>query len=408
MSLRVNVEVLVDDTSEWFAFIGGWKMAKLGLEPPVLLEIDGDTKQRFVTTDEFAAFAQKALQQWMHSRNHARRNSQSLLVEEAIRHQDRYFSELEVASEQVVRAPSGADARNLIEQALRPFSDGTAILVEYAPNSVRDISVNNAVAGLAAMARTIRQNSVETEAGERAVNATFNGFREQIEGIREQLETVNKRSNALTDKAVEIEEDFDQRITGWQQSVEASVATSESRINWANKHRVHERNSYWIFGAWMICGIASAIGFYKFAIPQLADVVRDTSSISLALLELLSRNPVEASNAVSVAAAQQNPWIRLIVVLVSIGVPGALVFWLLRQLLRAFLSERHLGLDAAERLTMLDTWIHMSGAEQLSRDTQLVVAQALFRPSSPISSDDAAPNAMLESFLRKHEARENS
>lgn len=82
---------------------------------------------------------------------------------------------------------------------------------------------------------------------------------------------------------------------------------------------------------------------------------------------------------------------------------SALVFiWIIRIIVRVLLSHIHLERDAAERVTMLLTYIAMSREGHMpSEERRTLILQTLFRPSSSgIIKDDAIPASVLEVFTR--------
>jgi len=80
-----------------------------------------------------------------------------------------------------------------------------------------------------------------------------------------------------------------------------------------------------------------------------------------------------------------------------------LAFWVLRLLVRIFLSNMHLENDAAERVTMAKTYLALIRDGKLSGDSENLktILAALFRPTGDgIVKDEGAPANMLE-FLTK-------
>ena len=81
---------------------------------------------------------------------------------------------------------------------------------------------------------------------------------------------------------------------------------------------------------------------------------------------------------------------------------GTLSFWVLRLLVRVFLSHLHLENDAAERVTMARTYLALMRREKLPKDDDLkTVLTALFRPSGDgIVKDEGIPPSLLEFLTR--------
>ncbi len=87
---------------------------------------------------------------------------------------------------------------------------------------------------------------------------------------------------------------------------------------------------------------------------------------------------------------------------VILGLVGGMGFWAVRLIVRIYLSHRHLANDAAERVTMVQTYLalHEDGKVPSDDDRKLVLA-ALFRSASDgFVKDDAVINPLLEAFTR--------
>lgn len=81
---------------------------------------------------------------------------------------------------------------------------------------------------------------------------------------------------------------------------------------------------------------------------------------------------------------------------------GIFAIWLVRLLVRLFLSHVHLTADADERVVMARTYLSLLEGSQVtaSEDRQLIL-QALFRPATDgIVRDDGAPPSFLEALTR--------
>ena len=78
------------------------------------------------------------------------------------------------------------------------------------------------------------------------------------------------------------------------------------------------------------------------------------------------------------------------------------VIWLLRILLRLFFSHIHLASDAAERRTMILTFLALSReGSEVALDDRKLILQHLFRSASDgLVKDEAAPGSLLEYFSR--------
>ena len=119
--------------------------------------------------------------------------------------------------------------------------------------------------------------------------------------------------------------------------------------------------------------------------------------VGLVLVSLLGISTYEV---LSPLGANENPknWqigVLLIALFFSI--------WLMRIIVRLFLSHLHLAGDASERRTMIQTYLAMSrdGSNFGPEDKKLIL-QHLFRSASDgLVKDDAAPPTPLEMLTRK-------
>jgi uncharacterized protein YgfB (UPF0149 family) len=78
------------------------------------------------------------------------------------------------------------------------------------------------------------------------------------------------------------------------------------------------------------------------------------------------------------------------------------VIWIVRLLVRMFLSHQHLAADAAERVTMVQTYLSLSREGQgVAPADRSVILQQIFKSASDgLVKDDGAPPTALEWFSR--------
>jgi hypothetical protein len=76
--------------------------------------------------------------------------------------------------------------------------------------------------------------------------------------------------------------------------------------------------------------------------------------------------------------------------------------WAGRILVRLYMSEHHLALDAEERATMIETYLALQLKQQVDQKDLLVVLTGMFRPTADgIVKDDAAPELGAAGLLSK-------
>lgn len=80
---------------------------------------------------------------------------------------------------------------------------------------------------------------------------------------------------------------------------------------------------------------------------------------------------------------------------------STIYLWAVRILVRLFLSEVHLGMDARERFTMVQCYLALKKDGVTNDDSLKVVLEALFRPTQDgIVKDDASTDPMMAALLR--------
>lgn len=88
--------------------------------------------------------------------------------------------------------------------------------------------------------------------------------------------------------------------------------------------------------------------------------------------------------------------------LAVVGFVAAIGVWMLRLVVRMFLSDQHLATDAAERVTMVKTYLALIESDKLPKDEdRKLILQALFRPGSDgIVKDEGLPNPVLDAITK--------
>lgn len=115
--------------------------------------------------------------------------------------------------------------------------------------------------------------------------------------------------------------------------------------------------------------------------------------IASVLLSLLIFLPI-AYVAWEILASEQVVWGKVGVVAFT----TSLAIWLIRVLVRMYLSHNHMQMNSQERVVMTQAYLALisEGGASSSEERNLVL-QAIFRPvSTGIITDDAAPNNIIE------------
>lgn len=81
---------------------------------------------------------------------------------------------------------------------------------------------------------------------------------------------------------------------------------------------------------------------------------------------------------------------------------AVVLFWIGRVFVRMYLSELHLGMDAYERSTMVETYLALTNEGEISEKERALVLAPLFRPTADgLVRDDASADANLTALLGK-------
>jgi len=132
-----------------------------------------------------------------------------------------------------------------------------------------------------------------------------------------------------------------------------------------------------------------------FAVISVLSVILMMILIYFAGKELVKNNSIFTSSD-SGSNALEHWELIVFAIFVSLGI------WLIRILVRIFLSNLHLTNDAHERVTMITTYLAMlrSGHALKDEDKQLIL-QVIFRPSiSGLIKDEAAPPTIIDIFAK--------
>jgi len=360
-------------------------MAEFGLEPPITLKA-GESEILFPSTVRFIEWAQQQNQQWR--RLHQARDHLSFEARHAYEAQFDALGGLQKAARELSRAKDANAARLLIEDAIRPYREERAISSEMLRSgSVLQQALQRPeeLGQLFHLANDLMPGLVRD-----AQNGNANEkLREKITELQEAAIELQDQIARQQSELNSLSQNLENKLVGWQQTVEASVSTKKFGLAWEEKLSGHGKTWKFAFVAWVILSTISIVLFIYYGAPTLLHVINRTSV-------MLNSASMDGTIGIAVTAT----WADLFVRLVVLSVPGLIVLWLLRTLMRTFYAERALEQDARERLAMRDALLSLTAAEKLSDDAQRIVMGALFRPAALPVVDDGAPHMWLESALK--------
>lgn len=187
-------------------------------------------------------------------------------------------------------------------------------------------------------------------------------------------------------EAVQVE--WKTKIEGY----EAKAALKAPKDYWtsrASKHEGQARIARLSWSRWMIICAALLALLALLMFTPIGDAL-------LAYFEMLLGVPLLTKGTQSGDILELGGVLKRIVIL---GSASAFAVWWLRQKLRDLRSHEHLAEDAAERVTMVETYAAMRGAGLESGDLSLVLA-ALYRPASTGLIEDSGPVMPLEILMK--------
>lgn len=91
----------------------------------------------------------------------------------------------------------------------------------------------------------------------------------------------------------------------------------------------------------------------------------------------------------------------------AMGLTGTTVaFWVARLLVRLWLSQMHLGMDARERVTMIESYLALTAEGAVDDKHREIVLNSIFRPTQDgIVKDDASADPTLAGLVARLAAR---
>ncbi len=211
---------------------------------------------------------------------------------------------------------------------------------------------------------------------------------------RAQAETFTK-AEAYNRKFVRVMQAlFQHRLSRYQAKKDNEItAAVESFQKTEQLYREHMKLKapvdYWTTKAGKHRGNAATYG-----IAIMIFAVAASAALGFGLYEL-------GQHMVNLASANRPP--AVLFVFASMGAVGAtIIFWVARVLVRLFLSEHHLAIDAEERATMALTYLALTADEKADEKERALVLASLFRPTADgIVKDDAAPDLAPGAILSK-------
>lgn len=252
---------------------------------------------------------------------------------------------------------------------------------------------------------------LERKSGE--IHADFDGAKNLLR------DSIEAEKNLLVRDLKNLREEQAKELEFAKKAYETGKALEEPVTYWNTKRKKH---AWWALGLgvvtvivmWFVASylnseVNAAIDAVKQSAaktPEVQTVVAKTST-SLPTVKVVASSAMSASQPVaqvSTDGSKQETWHLDVAALL---LKATLCFWVLRVMVRIFLSHVHLENDAAERVTMANTYLSLlrSGKMQDKDDLKTVLA-ALFRPTGDgIVKDEGMPLSITEIVTRQGAAK---
>jgi Family of unknown function (DUF6161) len=148
-------------------------------------------------------------------------------------------------------------------------------------------------------------------------------------------------------------------------------------VGYWDKKRSSDSLNAWIIGTIFVAAlIAIAVAAAKIAVPEIDRMIADAATASS------GTQPGKDSSV----------YLTHLKIIVAVGIPAFLAFWILRIMSRLFHLNLSGAVDAAERITMVQTYLALYGEKKLEESDRILILQALFRQTSQTPDDSPPPN----------------
>ncbi|MBF8640121.1 DUF6161 domain-containing protein [Pseudomonas luteola] len=200
------------------------------------------------------------------------------------------------------------------------------------------------------------------------LSSNFEGF------IQESIDNVSTEHASRSEKWAEIVTKADEDIVKIKESYDLYSALTAPATYWERKRRQHRILSI-VFGIVSLIVIMGG-GAYLYTLVSGGEFI------------------VSKSTANAVTATQTPDYHNIAATFIL----GTIFFWVARMLVRLFMSNLHLENDAAERITMLKTYLALFRRNRIPEGDDLkTILAALFRASGDgIVKDEAMPLTIME------------
>ena len=199
--------------------------------------------------------------------------------------------------------------------------------------------------------------------------------------------TQNDRDQEWQEKLATVQQELDLL----KKTYDEHMALAAPVEYWEKKRKGHRTLAAISFGAMLICMVVVGL-FLHVELSALS-----SNALVAGVAESKEAATATASGTLTTALQSANAWkFGALLLMATLG------FWLIRLIVRIFLSSLHLENDAAERVTMAKTYLALLRHDGLPKDGSIgAVLAALFRPTGDgIVKDEGLPPTAMEWMTR--------
>lgn len=293
-----------------------------------------------------------------------------------------------VAALFVLSSPTQAITIRDIDAAMaRGFGLGASIrfrLFDINPSSALNQAVDAALSSVKAQSDTAHTETLKRISKVDSVEAKARGVVDRGE------EEVAKTVASLQERVGEEIQGAAKAVADFKSAYQAEIALKEPVSFWQDKANRHRTVSRYFGLASIGVGGAFAVAAW-FQLPSLLAPKVQAAAKAATSAGDAAKTAAGATVEAVLNGAPSYFGIALAVLF------STLALWLLRILVRGYLSEMHLKTDAEERVAMVKTYLALMESGKAPTDTLSPVLTALFRPASDgIVKDDSMPFGLAE------------
>jgi len=219
------------------------------------------------------------------------------------------------------------------------------------------------------VSESCKRYRAETEGWMQEARISQSEFREKYEQLQDELSLAKEQLRQFDDQ-------LKAKLESAEEALKQRHIFSKPIELWEEKQREHSTAKFWAF-IWFLAGLIVTAGAMVLGIRYL---INSAAKVEEFLMPLGCDAAKVSQGLCSGFGVKGVLFVTVVLTFFT------LLLWVTRIKMKEYLSERHLYLDARERVAFAGTYIELlasgDGASEEVRDQRAIVYSALFRPSS--------------------------